>query len=54
MLASTVLALLAALPGLETVAVAIAMPVNVCLVAALAASIWPTFLGSFTPEPPPA
>ena len=48
------LALLAALPGVGTVAIALTMPVCVCLVAALAASIWPTFLGSFTPEPPPA
>ena len=46
------LALLAALPGSGTVAIALTMPVVVCLVAALAASIWLTFLGSFTPEPP--
>ncbi|MBQ9578932.1 MAG: hypothetical protein IJR28_05305 [Ottowia sp.] len=47
------LALLAALPGIGTVAIALTMPVCVCLVAALVVSIWSTFLGSFTPEPPP-
>ena len=53
LLASFVLAMLTALPGLSAVVAALTMPVSVCLVAALAASIWPTFLGSFTPEPPP-
>ena len=53
MLASLVLALLTALPGLSVVVAALTMPVSVCLMAALAASIWSSFLGSFAPEPPP-
>ena len=53
MLATTALAVLAALPGLSVVGAAAAMPVAGCLMAALAVSIWTTFLGSFAPEPPP-
>lgn len=53
MLAGFVLALLMALPGLGGVIATLTMPVSVCLTAAFAASIWPTFLGSFAPEPPP-
>ena len=54
MLAGFVLALLTALPGLGGVMATLTMPVSMCLAAALAASIWATFLGSFAPEPPPA
>ncbi|MBR6976722.1 MAG: hypothetical protein IKH84_07475 [Ottowia sp.] len=53
MLAGFVLALLSALPGLGGVIATLTMPICMCLAAALAASIWPTFLGSFAPEPPP-
>ncbi len=52
LLTSLVLSVLALLPVVGGMATLAALPAGVCLGAAVAASIWSAFVGSFSPAPP--